>query len=452
MQPAGRPIALDAGVIGFALLLTVACALLFGLAPAFQLARTGVREALAGTAGRVSAGRRTRSLKRLLVVVQVAVAVVLLAGSFLLVRNLAGLLRADLGFDPESLLSMRLTLPSSEYQGEAVPVFFDSLVAEVSALPGVGTASVAIQVAPFTRFGGELELRGREERGEGSRPRVLHTSVGDGYFEAMGLELLRGRPLDDRDRPGTPPAVVINQPAAERFFPGEDPLGKVARIRANRFDSGWAEVVGVVGAIRNVGPGAPPEPEVFTHHRQAGGRWNQMFLVVRADGDPRSLLPAIRRTVQRLDPEQPVYAVATGAEALAGQTAPRRVAAGVLTGFALAALALAALGIYGTVAQGVAERTREMGLRMALGAAERDVVALVVRESLATVGAGVLLGVLGALALARALASSFELVAGLDFQLLAAAAAALATAALLASTLPARRAGRLDPATSLREP
>jgi putative ABC transport system permease protein len=275
--------------------------------------------------------------------------------------------------------------------------------------------------------------------------------VGDDYFAAMGLELERGRVLGPGERADSPTAMVINRLAAERFFPGVDPVGHRARALGSSWDTGEAEIVGVVETVRNRGPGTAAEPEVFTHHRQSGGRYNQLFLVVRAATDPYALVPAIRETVARLDPQQPVYAIGTATEALSSQTAPRRVAAATLSGFSLAALVLAALGVYGVVGYSVATRGRELALRRALGATDRDLVRMIVGETLATVGAGLALGLAGAWALTRALGSSFEVLTALEPLQTLAPALLLAVTALVAGLVPARRATHTHPARALRE-
>lgn len=450
LLPGGRPLALDERALGVIALATLGAGLVFGTAPALALARSHTPESLVGSAGRSTHGRRMRVFQRFFVAVQVALAVVLLTGTGLLIGGLAKTLRGELGFDTNDLLYARLTLPRIEYQGAEVPGFFGRLSEEVAALPGVASASVATQVAPSTFFRGEIELEGSEPAHEGSRPRPFHTAVGDGYFETMGLRLLRGRPLDARDRLATAPVVVINELAAERFFPGRDPLGQRLRVHATSFDSGWAEVVGVVASVRNQGLAAPAEPEVFTHHHQAGERFNQLYLVARTEGEPLALLPQVRAVVKRLDPEQPIYAIGTAEQDLAAQTAPRRVAAGLLSGFSLFALMLAAVGIYGVVAHSVAERNHELALRSALGASAGRVVGSVVAETFSAVGAGLAAGLAAAWAIAKLLDGTFEALGSFEPMAAALPVLLLAAAAATASVLPARRAARRGPAAVLR--
>jgi predicted permease len=448
LRPPAEIAAFDGGTFLVALAATVVTALILGLPPAWHLGKHRNRFGL-GTAGRSSEGLGARRAHRLMVITQVAAAAVLLSGAAAVLSAWLQLTSQDPGFAVDRLLSMRLSLPAEEYQGEAVPRFFERLQEEAASLPGVQGASVATQVAPHTFFSSELQLDG--ELPDGAQPRLFHTVVGDGYFQALGLRLLKGRVLDQRDRLGGPCAVVLNELAADRYFPAGEVLGSRVRVLGSRFDSGWCEVVGVVEAVRNQGPSQPAAPEIFTSHRQAGGRYNQMFLVVRAAGEPTDLVAAIRSKVAELDPQQPVYAIATGEEAIASQLASRRVTAQLLAGFAAVALLLAALGIYGVVAYGVSRRQREMGLRLALGAEPRRVVTLVIGESLLTVGMGLAIGLAGGLVLARLLQSQLAALGELDPMLLWVPAGALTAAAILAAALPARRAGRVPPAEVLRQ-
>ncbi|MDY7092133.1 MAG: ADOP family duplicated permease [Acidobacteriota bacterium] len=448
LRPPAEMAAFDGSTYLVAAAATVVTALILGLPPAWHLGRHRLRFGL-GTAGRASEGRGARRAHRLMVIAQVAAAAVLLSGAAAVLSAWLQLAHQDPGFPADRLLSMRLSLPAEEYEGEAVPRFFERLQQEVASLPGVQGASVATQVAPNTFFSSELRLEG--ELPDGASPRLFHTVVGDGYFQALGLKLLRGRVLDDRDRSRGPCALVLNELAADRYFPSGEELGSRARVLGSRFDSGWCEVVGVVAAVRNQGPGQPAAPEIYTSHRQAGGRYNQMFLVVRSAGEPADLVAAIRSAVVNLDAQQPVYAITTGEGAIASQLASRRITAQLLAAFALVAVLLAALGIYGVVAYGVARRQREMGLRLALGADPGRVAALVIGESLLTVGIGLALGLVGGFALTRLLQTQLAALAELDPSLLLVPVACLTLAAVLAAALPARRAGRVPPAEVLRQ-
>lgn len=451
LQGDGRPVVVEGRVWLFAAFATLVASLLFGLAPAWHRLRTDLRETLADSAHRNSSGRGTRRAHGLLIGLQVALVVILASSATSLLGELQRVLGQDLGFEVEQLISMRISLPRSRYGEEEVPGFFRHLVDEAEALPGVRSAAAATQVAPNTFFGAELHRRGDEDMSEGGRPRPYHTVVDAGYFSTLGLPLLRGRLPDAGDTSGGVCVLVINQLAAERFFPGKEALGSEARITGSRFDSGWCRIVGVVATVRNRGFRDEAAPEVFSVHRQAGGRFNQMFLLLRTEGDPQTVVPAVRAAVQRLDPDQPVYALTTGADALAGQTATRRTAASLVTVFAAAALALAALGIYGVVAYNVRKRSSEMSLRMALGATSGDLSCQVLVETSRVVGIGLCVGGAATLAIGRLTAAFLPVLGGLRPQALLMPVASLVVVTVLASLVPAWRvASRYQPAEFLR--
>lgn len=446
LQGSGRPVAVEGRVLLFAAGATLLVSLLFGLAPAWHRLRADLREALADSAHRNTAGRGARRAHGLFIGVQVALAVILVAAAVGLLGELEQVLARDLGFEPEGLLSMRISLPRARYGEQEVPRFFHQLVDQTRALPGVRSAAVATQVAPSTFFGAELHRRGEEEVPEGGRPRPFHTVVDEGYFATLGLPLLRGRLPGPEDSTCT---LVVNQLAAERWFPA-GAVGAEARLTGSRFDSGWCRIVGVVATVRNRGWSEAAAPEIFSVHRQAGGRFNQMFLLLRTAGDPETVVPAVRAAVQALDPDQPVYDIATGEQALAGQLATRRAAASLVSAFAATALALAVLGIYGVVAYDVRCRSGEMSLRMALGATSADLAGQVVVETSRIVAAGLVVGCAGTLALGHLAAALLPALATRDPGILLVPVGAVSLLALLASLLPAWKvAGRLQPAEFL---
>ena len=451
LQGSGRLPAFDGRTLLFLAFATLLATGVAGLAPAWHRLRSN--PSLLGRGGpRSTHDRSTRRLHGGLVVAQIALAVVLLSGAAGLVQGFLALARTDLGFDTESLISMRLTLPRSEYDEAAIAPFFETLRQQVAETPGVLSASLASQLPPFVRFGGRLQIAGTDdgEDPEAGAP-VFHSVVGDHFFRTLGQPLVRGRGLDDRDRSDGPVALVLNRHAAETFFPGREALGQRVRVVGGSFDTGWGEVVGIVESVRHQGPDQPIEPEVFSHHRQDEGRWNQLFLTVRTSGDPYALLPTIRHLVQGLDPDQPVYAISTVDEILGFLNAPRRVAAGVLGGFGLAALLLAALGIYAVVAFSVARRGREMGLRMALGAQRGEIVGLVLRETLGRIALGLGVGLLGVAGLTRVFGTQLGSAAELEPTTLVLTALTLATAGVVATLGPASRASRVAPVVALRD-
>lgn len=448
VQGSGRPVAIEGRALLFAAGVTLMVSLLFGLAPAWHRLQANLREALAESAHRNTAGLGARRAHGVLIGLQVALAVVLVTAAVSLLAEVDRVLDQDLGFEPESLLSMRISLPRTRYGEAEIPEFFQQLVEKAGALPGAHSAAVATQVAPSTYFGAELHRRGEEETSEGGRPRPFHTVVDEAYFTTLGLPLLRGRLPEPGDQTCV---LVVNQLAAERWFSAADAVGAEARLTGSRFDSGWCRIIGVVATVRNRGWLQEPAPEVYSLHRHAGGRFNQMFLVLRAAGDPETLVPAVRAAVQELDPDQPVYNIATGEQALAGQLTTRRAATSLVSAFAATALALAILGIYGVVAYDVRCRSGEMSLRMALGATSGDLASQVVVETGRTVALGLVLGSLGTLALGRFATTFLPALGSGDPAVLLVPVGVLALLALLASLLPAWRvAGRLQPAEFLQ--
>ena len=453
--PIPGDVRLNPRVLAAAAAITVGAGLLFGLVPAVEATRMDLQGTLKGTAGTgggaVGHGPTRHRMQRIFVGAEVALALVLLAGGGLLVNSFLRLQRVDPGFDARGVLTMRLTLPRERYAGAAIAPFFQQLAERVGALPGVRAVAFGSQFAPLAAQRVPFEIEGRDAARDGELPGGYRAQVSDEYFRALGIPLRRGRLPDERDVEQAPPVAVINEEAARRFFPGQDPIGQ--RLRTGK-NGRWFEVVGVVGTTRNAGLDRPPQPEVFVSVRQALGGNNQLFLLVRADpatGDPRRLLPLVRREVRALDAQQPVYAVQTVEEAFATAVGPRRAATLTLTLFGLFALALAAVGIYGVVSYAVSERTREIGVRIALGARTGQVRRLMVRQAMLPVALGAVAGVAGALALGRVMGGILFEVRGSDPLTLAAAVALLVTVALAASYVPARRASRLDPVAALRD-
>jgi putative ABC transport system permease protein len=353
----------------------------------------------------------------------------------------------DLGFDPSDVLTMRLTLPREKYQGEAVNQFFNAALDRIRALPGVERASAASQYPPMGAFETSFEIEGQDP-GE-ARPNSLITVVTPEYFTTMGSLLKAGRPFDARDTLRAPPVVSVNEAFAKRYLRTEPFIGRRLGIGPPRPNRPWAEIVSVVADTRNRGASAPVAPEFFMPMEQQL-MWNQVFLLVRAHGDAPALLPAVRREILALDPEQPVYAISTLEESLRTALFPQRISLVLIGLFAVIALVLAAIGVYGVMSYGVATRTREIGIRMALGADARSVVRLIVRQAIAVVSLGLALGLTLALFAGRALSTLLVDVTPRDPATLAAVSAVLAAVALAAGYLPARRAVRVDPSAALR--
>jgi putative ABC transport system permease protein len=438
-------VSLNVRVLLFTAGVSLLAGIAFGTVPALQSSGDRIRGSLdRESAGMTAHGSRLR-LQRVFVGLEVALALVLLAGGGLFVNSVIRMNLVDPGFAADELLTMRLTLPFEQYDGPGIDAFFGELQDRVEALPGVDAVGIGSQFPPVAFAYNRVATEGRETLDEGQLPFAMTTLVRPGYFDALGIPLLRGRAFGDQDVAGAPMAAVLNQAAADLLFPGDDPVGRRLVVEGDPL-----EVVGVVGNAHNQGVDSPPFPEVFANHRQVPAWSNQLFVLVRSTGDPTAALPAIRAEIRDMDPDQPIYAIRMADEALADATAPRRIAADALTAFAMFALLLAAVGIFSVVSFTVADRTREIGLRVALGAGADQVRWLMVRQALVPVVVGALVGLVGAVALGRAVQGLLFEVSGTDVGTLAAVLSILVTAALAASYLPARRASRLDPVTALR--
>ncbi len=457
LRPEGMPrvdsIRVDGPVLAFTLAVALATSVLAGLVPALRATEGGISGTLRGGGRGGLASRRGNRLRGGLVVGQMALAVVLLAGAGLLLRSFARLVAVDPGFRVERVLAFRVELPRAAYDsGDETSGFYARFLERVHGLPGVEAAG-AVYRLPIAQgsFGSRFEVEGRAVGAGEEEPSIGVLSVTPGYFRTLGVPLLRGRGIEDGDRAGGPPVVVINRAAAERFFSGVDPVGRrLARFSFDPIEAAAESftVVGVVGDVRGEALDRAPEPEAFFAHAQVP--LPAMSVVVRASGDPLALAGAVRRELSALDPDLPAPEFRTLEQVVAESVARPRFLAGLLTLFAAAALSLAALGVYGLLSYAVAQRTREIGVRIALGARPRDVLEMVVRRALALAGAGVVLGLGGALTLTRLLESQLFGVGAGDPATLAAVVSLLGAAALLASLVPARRAARMSPLEALR--
>ena len=447
-------VTLDLPVLAFAAASAIGTGLLFGLAPALRT--SGVRIAAALHAGGRGAARGDSRLRGALAIGQIGLALTLLAGAGLLGRSLAALRAVDPGFREDRVLTGRLTLASADYPEEyQVIETFEAIRTRVAALPGVQAAGVVTNLPLASSLGDiNVQIEGRmQPEGEVS-PRADWQAVTPGYFDAMGLVVRRGRAIDKRDRTGAPGAVVINETMAERYWPGEEALGARFTLGGNA-GPGLVTVVGIVGDVRHGSLADPRISQMYVPHSQfrfwnGGSVVRSMTLVVRAAGDPRSLAAAVRGAVSDVDPRLPLANVLSMDEVVTASLGRPRFLFALAGVFAAVALVLGVLGLYGVLAYGVARRTREIGLRLALGARGRDVAGLFLREGGRLVLGGIVLGFTGALVLSRLLRGLLFGIAPLDPLTLIAAPFALAAAAAVATWLPARRAARIPPMEALR--
>jgi putative ABC transport system permease protein len=441
---------LDGRVLAFTFVLALAAGALAGLAPALQMTHSDLASTLRdGTrAGSVtSRGRRTL---RALVVAETAMAVLLAVGAGLLLRSFARLTAVDPGFRPRGVLTAQVTLAGSRYPTARVAAFYVAALERVRALPGVEAAG-AVSSLPMSgneSIGGFL-VKGMPRPEPGRSPNADRRSATPGYFEALGIPLLRGRLFRDGDAADGQRVAVIDETLARTYWPGTDPLGK--RIRRGDFDDPqpkWITVVGVVGNVRNSGLHVEPRPQLYLPETQLTAP--VMSLAVRTQGDPRRLAAAARAAVHAVDPDQAVSEVMTMDEMVDRSLAGRRFNLVLLSLFAGLALVLSAVGIYGVISYSVAQRTREMGLRMALGAQRRTVLALVVREAGALTLGGLAAGLVLSLAATRVMASLLFGVGATDPLTLAVVSCGLALVSLAAASVPGQRATRVDPMVALR--
>ena len=444
-----KEVALEPRVLGFTLLVSVLTGVIFGLAPALVTSRLNLNDSLK-EGGRGASGGRGHRTRGALVLAQIAIALVLLIGSGLMVRSLLRLQAVNPGFDAQGLLTARLLLPNSKYGEDQKRVaFFHQLIARVAALPGVRAAG-AIDALPFGSTLGSatgFSVVGRPDPLPAERPTVDVRVVDQNYFAAMSIPLLKGRLFTEREATEESHVVVINEAMARLNFPGEDPIGK--RVVINMKDENLPnEIIGVVGDVKHTGLDVEPRAMTYWPHPELAR--SGMTLVVRADGDPLGLTAAVRREVQAMDADQPIADVRTMAQLLADAVARARFSALLLAIFAAVALVLAGVGIYGVMAYAVAQRTHEIGVRRALGAQTGDVLRLVLRQGMTLALAGVGVGLVAALALTRVLASLLYGVSATDPLTFVGLAALLATVALLACLIPARRAAKVDPMVALR--
>jgi predicted permease len=452
-------VGVDPRVLLFTLAASLLTGLLFGLGPALEASRGDLRATLAEGGRGATVGRAAQRLRRALVTGQIALALVLLIGGGLLIRSLARLQSVDPGFRADHVLTVSLNLPETAGgagESQRATGFFRQIVERVSALPGVASAG-AVAGLPLAGDRGDLNLHieGRPEPEGAGSPAADWQAVTPGYFQAMGMRLVRGRGIETRDDERAPGAVVINRTMARLLWPGEDPLGRRFTLGGGA-GPGMVTIVGIVDDVRQRGLASEPRPEMYLAHAQfrfwdGGGPVDAMTLAVRTQGDPASVARAIREEVRALDPNLPVGGFRTMREVVSDSISRPRFMTLLLTVFSGLALALAAVGIYGVLAYAASRRTREIGVRMALGARPRDVVGLIVRQTAAVAGSGVALGILGALALTRVLRAQLYDVSPTDAPTYAGLALFTIAVALLATWIPARRAAGVDPLTALRE-
>jgi len=454
--PRAQDIGLDARVLFFTLGLSVLTGIGFGLFPALATFKGQFNESLKKGSRGSGAGVQARRLRDLLVVWEMALALVLLVGAGLLVNSFQRLRTINPGFNPEKVLTCQISLPSSKYKDPQIVDFFQRLLAGVRALPGVKAAGATMTLPlgnPNSGFWGGLNIEGRVALKRESIPIVSFSQVTPGYFSAMGIPLVKGRAFTEQDNSSlSPKVVIINATLAHRFFSDAEPVGRRICMGEDCSKGPWLTVVGVVGDAALESLADPRFPQVFSPHAQGveGGVAGNMELAVRTSSDPLSMAASLREQVHQLDKDQSVADMRTLDQVVSASLAQRRLNTLLLTGFAALALLLAAIGVYGVISYAVEQRTREIGIRMALGATRGKVFRLVVGEGmlLALIGLGV--GLVAAFGLARLMTSLLYGVAPSDPVTFLAVSILLSGVAFVASYIPARRATKVDPMVALR--
>ena len=423
---------------------------LFGTAPALRISRLDlVNVVKQGSGSGVGAGG-TR-IRDLLVVAEVALALVLFSGATLMVRSLMNVRDLDPGFRPAHVLAVETDLPLPKYRDPARRnAFFRQVLERVNHLPGVVAAGCTTWL-PLTNWGGAtgIVIEGRPAVGPGHAMIPNTRMISDIYIQAIGMRLIEGRNFNAGDGPDTRRVALINQAAAREFWPGQDPLGTRFKRDNDEKPQPWITIVGIVGDVRQAGLDQPPRPEIYYLYKQ----WDffaPSYLAVRTAGDPMSVANAVREQIWAVDKDQPVTGVMPLEKMLEDYLAPRELQSSLLGGFAGFALLLAALGIYAVLAFSVAQRTQEIGVRVALGAQRSDILRQILAQGFKLAGIGVVIGVAGALALSQLLASLLFGVSATDPWTLTAAVVVLVCVGVAACYIPARRAMQVDPMVCLR--
>lgn len=448
--PRIETVTVDGVVLAVTLLVVAATGIVFGLAPALQASRADLASTLRA-AGRDGAGtRHGNRTRQLLAGAQLSLVVVLLVGAGLLIRSFQEVRRVDLGFDRENLLTVRLALPGASYQDDLQRVaFFNEVVTRVNAIPMVqgaaATSSVFLSQTPRST---NISIEERTPAPGEANIEVPLDAITPEYFRVMATPLVRGRSFTEQDDADAPPVVIINQNMARRFWGEEDPIGKRMKYGSPGSESPWRTIVGVVSDMRRTGFDAPVRFETFLPVSQMAD--GAMTLVVRTAGDPAAVIPSVRAAVRAVDPDLPLYDVQTMDQQLAGMIAQRRFSMTLLGTFAVLALVLGIVGVYGVTSYLVAQRTREVGVRIALGAEPGQLVRLVVWQGMRVAMIGLAAGLVGAVVLGRMMEGLLYGVATVDLLTLAGVTVLLVLATLVANYVPARRAARVSPLVALR--
>jgi putative ABC transport system permease protein len=440
---------LDVRSLAFAVGATALAAVLFGLAPALNAAKGNLQQALHETA-RSSLSRRRRGFLSALVVGEIGLALLLLTSAGLLFQALRNVLKVDPGFRPENVLAFGVAMPGAKYPNDEQRILFvDRFLERLRALPGVKYAGAASSVPLGGHWGEFFVAEGQASLGPNDQnPVVLNIAAAPGYLDAIGVTFLSGRPFRERDGTGASRVAIINESFARRFFPDANPMGKRIRYAYPKDNKDWLEVIGVTRDIKHYGLDQEMRPSVFVPFRQKVIPFTNV--VLRTATDPQTLVAPAREVLRQLDPDLPLYEPATMTERLDRSLWNRRFVAWVAAGFGITAALLAAAGIFGVISYAVSQRTREIGIRMAMGASPLLVVRQTLGHGLRLLALGVPIGIAATLGLASVLQRALFGLSARDPQTYTAAAIAVSAVVLASNIVPARRAARIDPIQALR--
>jgi putative ABC transport system permease protein len=449
--PRINEIRLDASVFGFALAVSLVTGVLFGLAPAWQASKPNLNETLKEGGRGSTEGRRRASLRNILVVSEIALTLVLMVGAGLMLKSFYNLRQVNLGFDPSNLLTIEITLTGAKYaERPQYTAFYDQLFERIETAPGV-RAAAAVDILPLSGNNASttVTIEGQPAALPGERPNSNRRVITINYFNTMGMPVLEGRAFTADDATGTTEVAIINETMAARFWPGQSVLGQRFKIGAPENNTNpWLTVVGVVADIKHASVDAEARQEYYRPFAQNPARG--MFVVTRTATDPLEMVAALRGEVLAIDPEQPIGNVTSMEQLVENSLASRKFSMLLLGVFAALAITLASVGVYGVISYSVAQRRQEIGIRMALGASSGDVLKMVIGKGMRLVLVGIILGLAAAWALTSVMSRLLYQVSPTDLTTFAAISLILATVALLACAVPARRATKVDPMIALR--